>query len=129
MTYAQTERGALFAEHQGPFAPEVLPDTAEPVVFSREFTNGEKIITVSAAPTIPDRYLPAMYGNGPDYADMPSDAYDVTVCTEIRDAGDDGGDTSDYEWTFANHVGLTIEQAIEEAEAYVSTLNPERDLA
>lgn len=126
MTYREIARGS---EGQGPFAPEILPDTADNVVFYREFTNGEKVITVTAAPTIPDRYLPGMFDNGPHYGDMPADAFDVSVCTEVRDYGDESGDTSEYEWDWANHVGLTFEQAVFEARGYVSRIDPERDFA
>lgn len=119
MTYR--EEGELFAEHQGPFAPELLPDVVEPTVFSRRFTDGEKVIDISASPVIPDRYA-----LGQD--EMPSDAYDVGVCVETRNAEDEGGDTSDYEWDVVNHNGLTIEQAIEEARDYITRLDPARDL-
>ena len=129
MTYRESENGGLFAEHQGPFAPETLPDTAEPVVFSREFTNGEKVITVTAAPTIPDRYPPAMHGNGPEYGDMPADAFDVSVCTETREVWDDDGDTSDYSWEYINDNGLTLGQEITTARDYVAGIQPERDFA
>ena len=82
--FAQTEDGALTAEGQGPFAPESLPNDAVDRVFSRRFSNGVQVVTVYAAPVIPDSHLYSdNHGEEPPF-------YDVLTCTETRDADDDG---------------------------------------
>lgn len=112
-TYTEDSMG-LLSERQGPFAPETLnPDAPADDVFSRLFVSAEKWIDVYAAPTRVERW------DGET-----TDEYEVTTVTEIRDAGDGSGDTSEYEWDYIGVFSMSYDDAVALAKIYIESLSP-----
>lgn len=113
------EIGVLMAEPQGSFAPEQLwEESTTPDVFSRSWTDGVHIVTVEAAPCIigePDNVT----------------GFEIVMCTEVRDVGDEGGDSSEYEWDHDITYMLIREydEARTRALNLIKNLRPEYDLA
>ena len=101
------EEGEIFAEAQGPYAPEQLSDTATDDVFSRRFTNGTERVTVYAAPVIIE--------DGPE-------GFDVLWCTEYGPAD---GEPEGYEWDYVNESVLTHEQARDLAREVITGFKPD----
>lgn len=117
--YIEDEIG-LIVESQGSFAPETLNPEGVLDVFSRSFSNSVKTVEVSAAPTIPVEGMA-------EPLEPWTGGYDVTVITHTRDAGDEGGDTSEYTYEYANDATLSYESARQLAERYIRSINPGGD--
>lgn len=116
MSWTEQAMG-IIRESQGPFAPEVLNPGAQDDVWSRRFENADHVVDVYAAPTIPASYTDALTPyDGP---------YDVTVCTEVRDLDDDGGDTSDYHYEIIANA-LDYADAAAQAERFIRNFDTSR---
>lgn len=115
-TWTEDEHG-LIAEAQGSYAPEMLNPEGGDDVFSRRWTSETRMIDVYAAPTIPASYTDILEPYVGDYA--------VTVITEVRQAGDEGGDTSEYEYEEVTDALLPYDTAVAHARQYIESLDPD----
>lgn len=119
--WTEHEEG-LAVEYQGPFAPERLNETTEGDVFTRRFFSADVQIDIAAAP-VKCECEPCRDREDSD----PEMHWDVEVITEQREAGDDTGNTSEYEYDYENVMRITYAEAVEAARAYVVGIDPERD--
>ena len=116
------ESGFLVVESQGVFAPETLNPNSSDDVYSRRWTSEEHILDVSLAPTSAWlRTNPLHDGNIPD-------EYEATVCVELRDAGDEDGDTSDYRWEDILDGPVSYEEALKAVKHYIANVNPDEEV-
>lgn len=119
MTIREDELG-LFVEQQGAFPPEQLPNVEQGTVFSRRFIGENWQYDISASPVLSDEDMKWQLTE-----DFEPVAFGVLAIIETREAGDEGGDTSDYEYITVHGPGLTLEQALNTARAFVEDQNPE----
>ena len=113
------ELGNIMAEAQGPFAPEILPNTGHLTVFSRRFDDGETCWDIYASPVLSDEDMIRQL-----HEDFEPEFYEVLAVVETRESWDSGGDTSDYEYITLN-TGQTFEQAMRLAREWIEEQDPE----
>jgi hypothetical protein len=115
------EQGELFAEAQGSFAPEVLNPEGDNDVLSRRFHSKESWLDIEIAPT-------SEYLRTHPLEDTWPDEYEVSLCVERREAGDEGGDTSDYRWEDILDGPVTYEEALKAARHYIENVKPDEEM-
>ena len=94
----------MFAEAQGPYAPEVLNEDGGNDVFSRRFISQDRTVDVYAAPIRWDE----------------EDGWTVTVCTQDRTA-------ESYQWEDVAWI-TDYAEAVAEARSYIEEFDPETAL-
>lgn len=117
------EQGTLFAESQGTFAPETLNPQGGDDVLSRRFHSEHVWMDVSIAPT--SEYLRTHPLTTPEET---PDEYEVTLCVETREPGDEDGDTSDYRWEDILDGPVSYEEAVKAARFYIENVNPDEEI-
>ena len=119
MTVHEDEQG-LFVEQQGAFPPEQLPNVAEGTVFSRRFIGENWQYDISASPVLTAEDMKRQLTE-----DFEPEEFGVLAIVETREAGDDDGDTSYYEFITISSGGLALDAAMSAARAFVEDQNPE----
>ena len=124
-TFTADEYG-IFAERQGPFAPEILPNSENYDVLTVRYQSDEHWLDIAIAPTIPQSL------SNEDYeiaGDPKAGVFEVTVCVELREAGDDDGNTSDYRYEDILDAPVSYEEAVKAARDYIENVIPDQELS
>lgn len=124
-TFTADEHG-IIAERQGPFAPEILPNSENSDVLTARYLSDEHQLDIAIAPTIP----PSLTNEDYDVVGDPATAkFQVTVCVELREAGDDDGNTSDYRYEDILDAPVSYDEAVKAARDYIENIVPDQELS
>ena len=124
-TFTADEHGIL-AEIQGPFASETLPNSENSDVLTVRYLSDEHWLDIAIAPTIPQSL------SNEDYeiaGDPKTGVFEVTVCVELREAGDDDGNTSDYRYEDILDGPVSYDEAVKAARFYIENIKPDEELS
>ena len=124
-TFTTDEHGIL-AEIQGPFAPEILPDSENSDVLTVRYLSDEHWLDIAIAPTIPQSL------SNEDYeiaGNIKTGVFEVTLCVELREAGDDDGNTSDYRYEDILDAPVSYDEAVKAARFYIENIKPDEELS